>query len=81
MHKQARSTYEPEPRLTKIAGFTVLDRTAKVYKDEDWNEFRVKFYIKGVHQAGSDYHTDSRSDALQTASTWAKETQPDSSSL
>lgn len=61
--------------LRKIASFTVGKRTAKVYKDSTWQEFQVKFYIAGILQKGADYHTGSRSDALGTASTWAKEQQ------
>ena len=41
---------------------------AKVYKDKDWGEHRVKFFSpEGKHQAESDYHTDDLSDAHDTA--------------
>jgi hypothetical protein len=41
---------------------------AKVYKDKDWGEHRVKFYDPdGKHRAESDYHTDDLSDAHDTA--------------
>ena len=42
--------------------------TAKVYKDQDWGEYRVKHYDPdGKHLAKADYHTDDRSDATDTA--------------
>jgi hypothetical protein len=41
---------------------------AKVYKDKDWGEHRVKFFSPdGKHRSGSDYHTDDLSDAHDTA--------------
>jgi hypothetical protein len=41
---------------------------AKVYKDKDWGEHRVKFFNPdGKHRSGSDYHTDDLSDAHDTA--------------
>lgn len=41
--------------------------TAKVYKDSDWGEHRVKFYVDGKHQPDEDYHTDDVEDAKDTA--------------
>lgn len=41
---------------------------AKVYKDKDWGEHRVKFFDpSGKHRSESDYHTDDLSDAHDTA--------------
>ena len=41
---------------------------AKVYKDKDWGEHRVKFYSpEGKHYSEADYHTDDLSDAHDTA--------------
>ena len=41
---------------------------AKVYKDPDWNEHRVKFFDKdGKHLHKADYHTDDVEDAHGTA--------------
>jgi hypothetical protein len=46
-------------------------KTAKVYKDHEWGEFRVKFYTDGKHEGEeADYHTDDRSDANDTAKSW-----------
>lgn len=41
--------------------------TAKVYRDAEWQEYRVKFYINGVHLTEADYHTDTKEDAVNTA--------------
>jgi hypothetical protein len=42
-------------------------RKADVYKDTDWNEYRVKFYIAGEHQTEADYHTDDKNEANENA--------------
>lgn len=43
------------------------DATAKIYRDTDWGEYRVRFYRAGQHQTGADYHTDDLEDATDTA--------------
>jgi len=41
---------------------------AKVYKDRDWGEYRVKFFSpEGKHFPKADYHTDDLDDAHDTA--------------
>lgn len=46
----------------------VGDYSAKVYKDTDWGEHRVKFFKNGKHLGeGPDYHTDDVEDAHATA--------------
>lgn len=43
-------------------------RSAKVYKDKDWGEHRVKFYKNDKHIGEkSDYHSDDIDDANGTA--------------
>ena len=41
--------------------------SAKVYRDSEWQEYRVKFFRGGTYQVGADYHTDDKSDAQFTA--------------
>jgi hypothetical protein len=41
--------------------------SAKVYKDSDWGEYRVKYYKRGVHQPEADSHHDDAKDAHNTA--------------
>lgn len=55
--------------LRRIAYFhTSLGHAAKVYRDTEWNEYRVKFYdTEGQHHVHADYHTDEIDDALETA--------------
>jgi hypothetical protein len=64
--------------LRKIAtidrtGYTQSDkpewqeRTCKVYRDNEWNEWRVILLINMHEVKGADYHTDDRQDALDTA--------------
>jgi hypothetical protein len=40
---------------------------AKVYRDPEWKEYRVKFFRDAAYQEGADYHTDDKSDAQFTA--------------
>ena len=37
-------------------------RSAKFYRDAEWEEYRVKFYVHGVYQENADY-CDSDGDA------------------
>jgi hypothetical protein len=47
--------------------------TAKVYKDSDWDEYRVKFFKDGKHVGeDGDYHTDDLDDAKSTAESQIK---------
>lgn len=41
----------------------------KVYRDSEWNEYRVVFYSDSTKQEGADMHTDSKQDAISTACT------------
>lgn len=45
-------------------------RKAKIYKDNEWGEHRVKFYTHGKHHTDADYHTDDIKDAHDTAKHW-----------
>ena len=40
-----------------------------VYRDAEWDEYRVRVEGSGQH---ADYHTDSKTDAMQTARCLAK---------
>ena len=57
--------------MTLRLTFSVADSgySAKVYRDTEWNEFRVRFFDTDGHLTESDYHTDDKSDALDTAAT------------
>lgn len=47
-------------------------KTAKVYRDAEWGEFRVKHFTDGQHHKDADYHTDDKEDAKNTAGLWIK---------
>ena len=53
------------------------NKQAKVYKDTELGEYRVKLYKDGKHLADADYHTDDVSDAHGTAKLHIKETNMD----
>jgi hypothetical protein len=48
-------------------------KTAKVYKDHEWNEYRVRHFTNGKHHTDADYHTDDMADAHDTAKNFLKE--------
>jgi hypothetical protein len=60
---------EEKPNLRLLKTHTgPKGHMAKVYKDKDWGEHRVKFFSpEGKHMSDSDYHTDDMSDANDTA--------------
>jgi hypothetical protein len=60
---------EEKPSLRLVKTHTgPKGHVAKVYKDKDWGEHRVKFFDPdGKHRSESDYHTDDLSDAHDTA--------------
>lgn len=56
--------------LRKIAEFrdSKTNVVAKVYRDAEWDEYCVKFFdSNGRHMDASDYHTNDKEDALNTA--------------
>jgi len=58
--------------MRKIHEVTGPKGTAKIYRDAEWQEYRVKFFTpEGEHLKEADHHTDDKGDAKQTAETWA----------
>ena len=69
------STYadkDDAPRLRLMKTHTDGNKMAKVYKDADFGEYRVKHYVDGKHQTKADYHTDDVSDANSTAGSFLR---------
>lgn len=56
--------------LRHVETHTAGNRMAKVYRDKDWDEFRVKHYTDGKHHKQADYHTGDLDDAQATAKHW-----------
>lgn len=50
--------------LKLIMKITGPDESAKVYRDSEWNEYRVRVDGAGPE---STYHTDDKADAISTA--------------
>ena len=48
--------------------------TTKVYRDSEWREWRVKFFVNGIHQVNADYHTSDKADAqgMARSAGWRK---------
>jgi hypothetical protein len=57
--------------MRKVTSIEVKEtgRKVSIYRNAEWNEWVVKFYVDGVHQVDADYHTD-KEDAYSTASNW-----------
>ena len=59
---------------TKIfigAQSAIASSQAKVYRDTEWEEFRIKFFIGGKHQGGeADYFTSDKDEAIGNAKYW-----------
>ena len=53
--------------MRKITELTHGNFSAKIYRDAEWNEYRVKFFHVGSHLPDGDYFTDDESDARGTA--------------
>lgn len=57
--------------LRKIGQFEANGKKAVVYRDAEWEEYRVKFWVdfngSPVYQVDADYHTDDKVDAMDTA--------------
>ena len=64
-----------EPKLRRVSDHEYRDRKATVFKDPEWGEFRVKFYVDGEHLVDADYHTDDKADATGTAKHWIAQAQ------
>ena len=47
------------------------NRTVRVRYNSEWQEYVCQLYIKGMHMR-TDYHTDDKMDALQTAVVMAR---------
>lgn len=48
----------------------VTGHQAKVYRDAEFNEYRVCYWLDGSKVNGADYHTDDKQDAISTANLW-----------
>ena len=53
--------------LRKLQTFTDGRVSATVYRDSEWQEYRVRLSVDGKLRPDADYHTDDRADAEQTA--------------
>jgi len=52
---------------------TLGDKIAKVYRDSDWQEYRVRLYIRGELHAPADYYTSDKADAISTAAAMVRQ--------
>lgn len=56
--------------IARIAS-DITGRSATVYRDTVWQEYRVKFFAcNGPLCESADYHSDDRADALETSTHW-----------
>lgn len=50
-----------------IKTLTNGDNVAKIYRDTEWQEYRTRFFFGGVYQSESDYFTDDKTEAIESA--------------
>lgn len=65
------SSASPTRRANLSTMVTVPIREARVYRDAEWDEYRVRYYREGVRQPTADYHTDDKAEALGVADHFA----------
>jgi len=58
--------------LRKIQSFTKATRVATVYRDSEWNEYRVTFRFTDCSASDGTYHCDDKAEALHVAEMWAE---------
>ena len=63
---------ELDESVRLIGRKNVGNRSVSFYRDTEWNEFVVQFFVDGAHQEDADYHTDDKQDAFDTAANWLK---------
>jgi len=71
LHMGENIVNESSLRLLKTHGAGA--KTAKVYRDSDSNEFRVRHYTSGLHHEPSYYFTNDLEDAHATAQYWTND--------
>lgn len=57
----------PDNPLRCIKTFTAGDVKCRVYRDEEWEEYRCRLSVGGRTRVKTDYHTDDKADAIATA--------------
>ena len=67
--------------LRKLQSFTATtqgqERVATVYRDAEWDEYRVKFYRDGVYQTeAADYYDTDKQSAIDTAKLFCVRIEP-----
>jgi len=62
--------------LRKVGEYSKDNRKATVHRDHEWEEFRVKHHVDGVHQHEADYHTPDKEEAHGHAKRWAEHGDP-----
>lgn len=55
---------------------TLGDKTAKVYRNSEFDEYRVRLYLKGELYVPADYHTGDKADAIETAFAMVRPARP-----
>lgn len=55
--------------LRKIGEMSNEDtqKRAVIYRDAEWNEYRIQFHFNGQYQENADYHTDDKHEAFTAA--------------
>ena len=57
----------------KIETYEKDGKVAKVYRNADFDEYEVRFSVKGEDLPDADYFTNDKQDAIDTAVSWVNE--------
>lgn len=60
--------------MKKVGEYENGNRKATIHRDAEWDEYRVKHHVDGVHQKDADYHTGDKDDAHMTAKSFVNKT-------
>lgn len=63
-------TEEEFQNKKRLIGIHRVSREAKIYKDREWEEYTVQFFLNDKKIDGRDYETNSLDVALDTAESW-----------
>ena len=69
-HKKENFEQADKPSLKRVSDHEYRNKKATVFKDTEWDEYVVQFWLDGKLLQDADYHTDDKGDAQGTAKSW-----------
>ena len=69
-----------ESSLKRVSDHEYHNKKATVFKDTEWDEYVVRFWLDGKLLQDAEYHTDDKEDAQGTAKSWISAAKSESNS-